>query len=164
MDLSFLDDSTLWVGISFILFVLLIIKPAISGLSKTVDSQIDSLKKNLEESEKLMNDAKALFEEYKIKEKGNIKNISDLKSRAINDARIIEKKMKEEINLAIKRKEANFKIIIKQMEENLKEKIQEEVMKKTIEFTRLRIKNNISHNHDDKFITESLKKIPKQLS
>ena len=92
MDLSFLDDSTLWVGISFILFILLIIKPAISGLSKSIDSQIDSLKKNLEESEKLMFDAKALLEEHKIKEKENIKNISDLKSRAINDAKIIEKK------------------------------------------------------------------------
>ena len=164
MDLSFLDDSTLWVGISFLLFVLLIIKPAISGLSKTVDSQIDSLKKNLEESKKLMFDAKALFEEHKIKEKENIKNISELKSQAINDAKIIEKKMKEEINLAIKRKEANFKIIIKQMEENLKDEIQEEIMKKTVEFTELRIKNNISKNHDDKFIKESLKKIPKQLS
>ena len=66
--------------------------------------------------------------------------------------------MKEEINLAISRKESNFKIIIKQMEENLKDKIQEEIMKKTVEFTQLRIKNNISKNHDDKFIKESLKK------
>lgn len=164
MDISILDDSTLWVGISFILFILLIIRPAISGLSKTVDSQIDSLKKNLEESEKLMNDAKALLEEHKVKEKENIENISDLKSRAINDAKVIEKKMKEEINFAIKRKEANFNIIIKQMEENLKDKIQEEIMKKTIQFTRLRIKNNISKKHDDKFIKESLRKIPKHLS
>jgi hypothetical protein len=50
------------------------------------------------------------------------------------------------------------------MEENLKDEIQEEIMKKTVEFTELRIKNNISKNHDDKFIKESLKKIPKQLS
>ncbi len=164
MDFSLLDDATLWVGISFILFILLIIKPATAGLKNTVDSQIDSLKKELEDSERLMNDAKNLYKEQKEKEKQNIKNISDLKNRSLKDAGDIKKKIKEEIDLAIKRKEENYRIIIKQMEENLKNKIQDEIMKKTVEFTKSRIGKSISKKHDDKFIKESLKKIPSQLS
>ena len=50
------------------------------------------------------------------------------------------------------------------MESNLKEKLQNEIMMKTLKFTQSRIEKNISEKHNDDFIDESLKKLPKQLS
>ncbi len=45
MDYSILNDATLWVGISFILFILLVIKPLTSMFSKNIDLRISTLKK-----------------------------------------------------------------------------------------------------------------------
>ena len=80
------------------------------------------------------------------------------------EAKDIEARIKKDIELSITRKEANYELIVKQMESNLKEKLQNEIMTKTLKFTQSRIENNISEKHNDDFIDESLKKLPKQLS
>ena len=163
MDLNILDDATLWVGLSFILFVLLVIKPLTSMFSQNIDSQINSLKKEIDEAKKLKLEAEDMLNEYKVKEEKKTQYIDELKKQTKKEANQIEERIKKDIVLAINRKEANYELIIKQMESNLKEKLQSEIMAKTLKFTQSRIEKNISRKHNDDFIDESLKKLPKQL-
>ena len=164
MDFSILDDATLWVGISFILFVLLVIRPLTSMFSKNIDLRISTLKKEIDDAKQLKNEAENLLNEHKEKEKKNIQYIEELKKQTKKEAKDIEERIKQEIEIAIKRKEANYDLIVKQMESNLKEKLQNEIMTKTLKFTQSRIEKNISEKHNSDFIDESLKKLPKQLS
>ena len=71
MDFNILDDATLWVGLSFILFVLLVIKPLTSMFSQNIDAQINSLKKEIDEAKRLKIEAENLLDEHKSKEKKN---------------------------------------------------------------------------------------------
>ena len=164
MDFSILDDATLWVGISFILFVVMVIRPLTSMFSKNIDIRISTLKKEIYEAKKLKIEAENLLNEYKEKEKRNTQYIEELKKQTKKEAKDIEERIKKDIELAITRKEANYEIIVKQMESNLKEKLQNEIMTKTLKFTQSRIEKNISEKHNNDFIDESLKKLPKQLS
>ena len=164
MDFSILDDATLWVGISFILFVVMVIRPLTSMFSKNIDIRISTLKKEIDEAKKLKIEAENLLNEYKEKEKRNTQYIEELKKQTKKEAKDIEERIKKDIELAITRKEANYELIVKQMESNLKEKLQNEIMTKTLKFTQSRIEKNISEKHNDDFIDESLKKLPKQLS
>ena len=164
MDFSILDDATLWVGISFILFVVMVIRPLTSMFSKNIDIRISTLKKEIDEAKKLKIEAENLLNEYKEKEKRNTQYIEELKKQTKKEAKDIEERIKKDIELAITRKEANYELIVKQMESNLKEKLQNEIMTKTLKFTHSRIEKNISEKHNDDFIDESLKKLPKQLS
>ena len=77
MDFNILDDATLWVGLSFILFVLLVIKPLTSMFSQNIDAQINSLKKEIDEAKRLKIEAENLLDEHKSKEKKNKKNIEE---------------------------------------------------------------------------------------
>jgi len=163
MDFNILDNATLWVGLSFILFLLLVIKPLTSMFSQNIDAQIDSLKKEINEAKKLKIEAENLLDEHKAKEKKNTMYIDELKKQTRKEVTEIEERIKNEIKLAINRKEANYELIIKQMESNLKENLQKEIMGKTMKFTQSRIEKNISEKHNDNFIDESLKKLPKQL-
>ena len=164
MDFSILDDATLWVGISFILFVVMVIRPLTSMFSKNIDIRISTLKKEIDEAKKLKIEAENLLNEYKEKEKRNTQYIEELKKQTKKEAKDIEERIKKDIELAITRKEANYELIVKQMESNLKEKLQNEIMTKTLKFTHSRIEKNISEKHNNDFIDESLKKLPKQLS
>ena len=164
MDFGILNDATLWVGISFILFVLLVIRPLTSMFSKNIDIRISTLKKEIDEAKKLKIEAENLLTEHKEKEKKNIQYVEELKKQKKKEAKDIEDRIKKEIELAIIRKEENYEIIVKQMESNLKERLQNEIMTKTLKFTQSRIEKNISKKHNDDFIDESLKKLPKQLS
>lgn len=163
MDFNILNDATLWVGLSFVLFVLLVIKPLTSMFSQNIDAQINSLKKEINEAKKLKIEAENLLDEHKAKEKKNTMYIDELKKQTRKEATEIEERIKKEIKLAINRKEANYELIIKQMEFNLKRNLQKEIMVKTLKFTQSRIEKNISEKHNDNFIDESLKKLPKQL-
>ena len=164
MDYSFLNDATLWVGISFILFILLVIKPLTSMFSKNIDLRISTLKKEIDDAKNLKIEAENLLNEHKEKEKKNTEYIKELKMQTKKEAKDIEVRIKKDIELSITRKEANYELIVKQMESNLKEKLQNEIMTKTLKFTQSRIEKNISEKHNDDFIDESLKKLPKQLS
>ena len=164
MDFSTLNDATLWVGISFILFVLLVLRPLTSIFSKNIDLRISTLKKEIDEAKRLKIEAENMLNEHKEKEKKNIQYIEELKKQKKKEAKDIEDRIKKEIELAITRKEENYELIVKQMESNLKEKLQNEIMTKTLKFTQSRIEKNISEKHNDDFIDESLKKLPKQIS
>ena len=164
MDFSILDDATLWVGISFILFVVMVIRPLTSMFSKNIDIRISTLKKEIDEAKRLKIEAENLLNDHKEKEKKSTQYIEELKKQTKKEAKNIEEKIKKEIELAITRKEANYELIVKQMESNLKEKLKNEIMTKTLKFTQSRIEKNISEKHNNDFIDESLKKLPKQLS
>ena len=164
MDFSILDDATLWVGISFILFVVMVIRPLTSMFSKNIDIRISTLKKEIDEAKKLKLEAEKLLNEHKEKDKKNKEYIEELKKQTKKEAKDIEERIRKEIELAILRKEENYELIVKQMESNLKEKLKNEIMTKTLKFTQSRIEKNISDKHNDDFIDESLKKLPKQLS
>ena len=47
IDLSVLDDATIWVAVSFIFFIILIFKPMKSQISDRLDKKITDLKNNL---------------------------------------------------------------------------------------------------------------------
>ena len=44
MSIEFLDDSTLWVSLSFIIFVCITLKPMLAQLSDSLEKKIDDLK------------------------------------------------------------------------------------------------------------------------
>ena len=45
MSIEFLDDSTLWVSLSFIIFVCITLKPMLAQLSDGLEKKINDLKK-----------------------------------------------------------------------------------------------------------------------
>ena len=68
MDFSILDDATLWVAVSFILFIMLVFKPLKNQLSEALEKKIDDLKKEIDESKKLKAEAENIFREQKNKQ------------------------------------------------------------------------------------------------
>ena len=65
MDLSILDDATIWVAISFLLFVILIFKPVKSQISDNLNKKIDDLKNKIDEAENLKMKLKSFIKNKK---------------------------------------------------------------------------------------------------
>ena len=63
------------------------------------------------------------------------------------------------MNRLLKGKKENLELITNQMESNLKDKLQKEIMIKTLNFTKKRISKDITTKHNDNFIEASLKKL-----
>ena len=79
IDFSVLDDATIWVAISFILFVILIFKPIKSQISDSLDKKIIDLKIKIDEAQKLKNEAEKLYQDQQDNLKISLQKIEQLK-------------------------------------------------------------------------------------
>ena len=94
-NLNVLDNATLWVAISFVIFVFLVFKPLKNMMLTSLDKKIAELKHQLEESKKLKEDADKLFTEQKKNTKKTLVKIKKLNEDAIYESKIIKKRLKK---------------------------------------------------------------------
>jgi len=163
MNTSFITDSSFWVAISFIIFLILIFRPLSKQLSNSLDQKINDLKQKLDESKDLKIEAEKIYKEQLERQKENeslIKKIGDETKREIKK---IEKQINDEIELNMIRKIKNFDQISTQMQNDLKDELKEKIMQDVLDYTEIRIKKNLSSKHNDQLIEKSLKDIPKNL-
>ena len=158
IDFSVLDDATIWVAISFILFVILIFKPIKSQISDSLDKKIIDLKIKIDEAQKLKNEAEKLYQDHQDNLKISLQKIEQLKLDTKNEIQRITTNVNDELNIITSRKKKTFENNSKQTEEKIKDELKKEILEKTIFFTEHRIKKELKKTHNSKFIEESLKK------
>jgi len=163
-NLNVLDNATLWVAVSFVIFIFLVFKPLKNMMLTSLDEKIAELKHQLEESKKLKEDAEKLFTEQKKKYEETLVKIKKLNEGAIYESKIIKKKIEEDIKNSLLRKEKGFKQLSLQMELKVKEDLKNEIIKKTLIYTEFKIKKKLKKSHNSKLINESLSKLTSHLS
>jgi len=162
--LNVLDNATLWVAVSFVIFVILVFKPLKNMMLTSLDTKIAELKSQLEESKKIKEDAEKLFTEQRKKYEETLIKIKKLNDDAVYESKIIKKKIEEDIKNSLSRKDKSFKQLSSQMELKVKEDLKNEIIKKTLIYTEFRIKKKLKKTHNSKLIDESLSKLTSHLS
>ncbi len=163
-SLNILDNATLWVAISFVIFVILVFKPLKNIMLKSLDTKIAELKSQLEESKKIKEDAEKLFTEQNKKYEETLIKIKKLNDDAVYESKIIKKKIEEDIKNSLSRKDKSFKQLSSQMELKVREDLKNEITKKTLIYTEFKIKKKLKKTHNSKLIDESLSKLTSHLS
>ena len=157
-------DATFWVAISFFIFfgVLIYLKVP-QKINKSLTAQINEIKKELDEAEKLKIEAKTLLSDYdnKIdKSKKETKEIIDL-AKKDSEKNILEKTKKFHQLIENKKKNAEQKIV--QMKENALKDIKNISIKISIEAVEHLIKNSIDKNKLEKLYIKSLEQVKTSL-
>ena len=135
MNQEFIADSSFWVAISFIIFLILVFRPLSRQLSNGLDKKINDLKRKLDESKNLKTEAEKIYKEQVEKQKENeslIKRIGDETKREIKK---IEKQVSREIELNMMRKIKNFDQISTQMQNDLKDELKAQIMQNVLDYT-----------------------------
>ena len=68
-----ISDAKFWTAVAFVIFILITFKPIKSILIKNLDDKISKIKKDIDEAEKIEEDAKKLLAKITVKE-SNLKN------------------------------------------------------------------------------------------
>ena len=164
IETNILDDATLWVAISFIIFIFLVFKPLKNMMLTSLDNKILELKSQLEESKKLKEDAEKLFAEQNKKYEETLIKIKKLNEDAIYESKIIKKKIEQDIKNTLFRKDKGFNQLSAQMELKVREDLKNEIIKKTLHYTEFKIKKKLKKSHNSKLISESLSKLTNHFS
>ena len=150
-------NATFWVGVSFILFFAgLIYLKVPQKVNDSLTNQINQVKKELDEAEKLKVEAKNLLSNYENKIDKSKKEVLEIINLAKKDSEktILEKTEKFHQIMENKKKNAEQKIV--QMKENALKDIKNISVKVSMEAVEHLIKKSIDKNKLEKFYTKSL--------
>ncbi len=161
--MSILDNSTLWVGVSFVIFIALIIKPASKGLSELLEKKIKDIRNKIEDSEKLMLEASKILEEHKDKQQNVKKNIDKMFQKADEDSAKIEKKFSEKIKSLTVKKNKLFDQRVKQLNDKFEKEVSDEIIKNVIYVTEKRIKKALIPEKNNLIIKTSIENIKSKI-
>ena len=157
-------DATFWVAVSFFIFVggLIYLKVP-QKVNSSITTQINKIKKDLEESEKLKVEAKNLLSDYENKIDKSKKEAQHIINIAKKDSEknILDKTKKFHELLEERKKNAEQKII--QMKENALKDIKNLSIRVSVEAVEHLIKNSIDKNKIEKIYTESLDQVKDSL-
>ncbi len=163
MSIEVLDDSTLWVSLSFIIFVIITFKPILTQLSDSLDRKINDLKKNIDESKQLKKEAEKLYKEQLEKQKDNHNLIRRIKEDTNKEIKKIKAQIEQDIEQSMLRRINNYNLVSSQMENNLKNEMKKHIMERVIKYTEIRIKKNLSNKQNIRLVENSIVNIPKKI-
>ena len=150
-------DATFWVAVSFFIFIAVLIYLKIpQKINNSLTNQVNEIKKELDEAEKLKVEAKNLLNKYEDnidKSKNETKQII-LEAKKNSEKFILEKTKKFHLSMENKKKSTEQKIL--QMKENALREIKNISIKITIDTVKNLISSSIDKNKLEVFYTKSL--------
>ena len=109
---SLIQDPTFWVAVAFVVFVVLVFKPIKGALIGGLDAKIAEIRQEVEEAEKLREEAQSLLANYQRQQR-----------QAIQDAEAIVAHAKEEAERHRAEADEAMKDMVRRQEEQAREKI-----------------------------------------
>ena len=150
-------DATFWVAISFFIFLgILIYLKVPQKINSSLIDQINKIKKELDEAERLKVESKNLLSDYENKIGKSVKETKKIIHQAKNDCEkiILEKTKKFHQIMENRKKNTEQKII--QMKENALKDIKNTSIKISMEAVEHLINNSIDKKKLEKFYSKSL--------
>ena len=157
-------DATFWVAISFFIFVGALIYLKIPNkINNTLINQINLIKNEIDEAEKLKNEAKNLLSDYENKIDKSTKEAKEIiiKAKQESEKNILEKTDKFHKLMEERKKATDQKII--QMKENALQDIKNISIKISMNAVEQLIKNSIDKSKLEKIYSKSLEQAKESL-
>ena len=157
-------DATFWVAVSFFIFLgVLIYFKVPQKVNDSLNNQINQVKKELDEAEKLKVEAKNLLSDYESKIDKSKKETQEIINVAKKDSEknILDKTKKFHELIEERKKNAEQKI--SQMKENALKDIKNLSIKISIEAVEHLIKNSIDKNKIEKIYIDSIEQVKDSL-
>ena len=157
--MEILDNATLWVGISFMLFILLVFKPLLKLTNKSLDDKINDIKNKLEDAEKLNLESEKIYNEIEKDRIAGEMKINMILENALKEAKDIEEKMKNNLQETIKKKENQLKQRLQQTKIKFEKEISSEILRSSIDVTKKRIINDLSDSKNNSLVENSIDEV-----
>lgn len=163
-DGGFLHDPTFWVALAFITLIILAGKPVARMFATALDDRAETIKAQLDEAEKLREEAQELLASYKRKQQEAEEEAAKILQRAKDEAARLEVKSKEDLANALKRREAAATARIAQAEASAIAEVQALATRVALSAAQALMAENISAQKANAMIDAAIADLPKQLS
>ena len=153
------SDPQFWVAVSFFLFILAIFNPVRKILKSSLDSQISEIKKNIEETENLKNEAHKTLTELEIRKNEVQKEIKELKISTENKISELKESYSKKLTDQIEKRKVLAESKIEQFVRETNISVKNFISNSAIEATTSILNNNLSSDKKSDLINDSIKEL-----
>lgn len=159
-----LHDSTLWVAISFVIFMLAAFVLGRKIIITSLDAKIALIRSEIETSDRLRTEALELLSQYKDKQKNATIEAQEIIAKATAQAGIIQTQLDAEFEESLKRRELMLKNRIQQMQDQARDDIRKYAAELAMSATAEIIQQKMDAERSAQLIDQSITAIGKQLN
>jgi len=150
-------DSTFWVAVSFFIFIGVLVYFRIpQKISSTLNENINNIKREVDDAEKLKDESKNILSEYE-KKIGNAN--TEIKQMIDSSTETAEQhilKVNEDFHIQMENRKKNTEDRIKQMKNEALKDIKNVSVKISIQAVEVLLKNSLDKNKLNKIFTSSI--------
>lgn len=160
-----LSDPTFWVAVAFIAFIAILIYVKVPGIiAKQLDDRADRIKAELDEAQKLREDAQAMFADYQRRQRDALATAEEIVAKAKEDAEIIRKESEAELQATLTRRQEMAEAKIRQAEEKALAEVQGIAVEVSVAAAEKLMKDNLKAKEAGALIDQSIKDLGSQLN
>ncbi len=157
-------DTSLWVGISVVLFAFVAYKMGGKAVVNGLDNQINEVKLEVETAERLRVEAQELLAQYERKQRDAEKEAQSIIDNAKNQAMQLQKAAEIDLETLIERREIQLKDRLKRLEENAISEVQAHAADLVIKTTEEALKNTLDSKTASNLNEETISSVSKHLN
>ena len=150
-------DATFWTGISFFIFIGILVYLKIpQKIGNTLDESIAAIKSEVDDAEKLKEESKNILSEYEKKISNSKAEIKVLLDLATDEAEKNVLKINEDLHIQTENQKKNIEDRIKQMKRQALKDIKNASVNISIQAVEVLLKNSLDKNKLNKIFNSSI--------
>lgn len=161
---SLLENPETWVAVSFVFFLVALFKPIKKMLTGTLDKRTDAIKSEIDEAQRLREEAQHTLAEYQRKQRDALKEAEGILAEAREEAGRIETAAAERTEDLLKRREQQALDMIAAAEAQALSDVRGLAADVAIEATRQLLTDAAAGDGSDLLVDDAIKDLPSKLN
>jgi F-type H+-transporting ATPase subunit b len=158
-----LQDPTFWVAIALIVFIAAVTKPISKLATKALDDRAEKISAELDEAERLRNEAQDLLAQYQRKQRDAAGEAEAIIQHAKEEAERMDREGRARLQVALERREKLAMERIQMAEQHAIERVRARAVDVAIAATGQMLSDNLSAEKADSLIGDAIKQLPDRL-
>ena len=152
-----------WILVAFIMIVAVVIRPLRRAVTKALDERGERIKSQLDEAQRLREEAQHLLAEYQRKQRQAHRDAEQILTRARAEADRHRTQHAEELEAALKRREQQAMDRIAQAESDALDEVRQRAADIAVAATRQLLKEKVEGAKGDALIDAAIEELPERM-
>ena len=158
-----LQDPTFWVAVAFVIFVIAVFKPIKGALIGGLDAKIEEIRREVEEAEKLREEAQSLLANYQRQQRQAVQDAENIVARAKEDAGRHRAEADEAMKEMVRRPEEQAREKIAQAEAAAIQEVKSMAVDLAMAASEKLLADKLVGDEGSRLIDKSISEIPQKL-
>lgn len=158
-----LHDPAFWVAIALIVFIIAVTKPISKLATKALDDRAAKISSELDEAERLRNEAQDLLAQYQRKQRDAAGEAEAIIQHAKEEAERMDREGRDRLKAALERREKLASDRIQMAEQSAIDRVRTHAVDVAIAATGQMLSESLSAAKADSLIDDTIKQLPERL-